>query len=121
MTTQDARPVTSADNKTEKALEDTFPASDPSSQRGQVGARAVPAAELMSSAETAQAPADARALSFRFGDATSAKLGVEGAVRDAALDRSLVQTDGATVQVQVSAVDVERVSESFRKSGGEAV
>ena len=121
MSDQDAHPVTSPDSKTEKALEDTFPASDPATLKGQTGARAVPAGELMPDAKEARAPDDATTLSFRFGDATAAKLAVEGAVRDAALDRKLVESDGGTVRVQVSAVDAQRVAESFRKAGGEAV
>ena len=90
------KPGTTAEGKAEaerqqdKAVADTFPASDPpATMGGEGGTRAVPPQNMM---DRPRAPAaDAVTLRRRFPSAEAAKLALESLVRDGPVDRSQTQ------------------------------
>jgi hypothetical protein len=80
----------------------TFPASDPPSGTGEQGTRAVPPQEMMRHDHPPLR--DAVVLRRRFPDTESAKLALEGLVRDGPLDRDCaeLQHEGAEVELRAS-------------------
>jgi hypothetical protein len=100
----------SQDQKTDEEVTETFPASDPIATTNTAGARAVPAQDMMEQ----QAPAlpDAVTLHRSFPDAESAKLALEGLVRDGPVDRRLAEItndNGVALRLNVPANDAERI------------
>lgn len=118
------RPELTPDNNLEAAVEGTFPASDPLSTIGSQGARAVPAEEMLrDDPPPARPPDDLVPLTQRFRDAEAAKLALETLVRDGPLDRhcaAIRREEGgaATLEVQASPADAERIGALLRRMGG---
>lgn len=99
------------DTRQDATVADTFPASDPPAGTGESGARAVPPQEMMGQG---QAPVPgAVTLRRSFPDTESAKLALEGLVRDGPLDRDSAELhhEGPQVELRVSAPpgDAERL------------
>src|SRR5215213_7068684 len=82
------------DHDAEIAVEDTFPASDPTSNKGTQGARAVPTEEIMH-ASGSKPQGGTATLDARFGSMETAKLAVEALVRDGPVDRRCAQIEAA--------------------------
>jgi hypothetical protein len=100
--------ATSADRKTDEEVTETFPASDPIATTATQGSRAVPANEIMD--QKAPALTDAVTLHRRFPDAESAKIALEGLVRDGPVDRRLAEiTNDNGLRLNVPANDAERI------------
>lgn len=102
------KPAAAADRKTDEEVTETFPASDPISTTATQGSRAVPANEILDR----QAPAmpDAVTLHRTFPDAESAKIALEGLVRDGPIDRRLAEiTNDNRLRLNVPANDAERI------------
>lgn len=94
----------------EKAVEDTFPASDAPSNTATQGARAVPPEHMMDHGKAEAA--DSVTLSRRFPDAESAKLALENLVRSVPLDRDCTELDhGPTheLRLRVPRPDAARI------------
>jgi hypothetical protein len=93
------------DKDQQRGVVDTFPASDPLSDTGTQGPRAVPAGAQH------QAPpvTDAVQLSRHFADAESAKLALEQLVRSAPLDRDATQLSGSELRLSVPRGDAARI------------
>jgi hypothetical protein len=89
----------------ERGVIDTFPASDPLSNTGTQGVRAVPAGEDHPSK---QVP-DAVSLSRRFEDHEAAKLALESLVRSVPLDRSATDLSGSELRLSVPRSDAARI------------
>lgn len=85
------------------AVADSFPASDPPSDTGERGTRAVPTAPLVG--QPRATPTDSVALSRRFADQESAKLALEALVRDGPLDPDVAELrpQGNEVELRVMA------------------
>jgi hypothetical protein len=100
------------DRDQDAAVADTFPASDPPSGTGERGARAVPPQDLMRS-DRAPASGDTVTLRRRFPDTESAKLALEGLVRDAPIDRDCagLQPEDGGVELHIAAprADADRI------------
>jgi hypothetical protein len=82
-------PDRTPDRNVEKAVEDTFPASDAPSGTAIQGARAVPPEHMMDQGKPEAM--DSVTLTRRFPDAESAKLALEALVRSVPLDRSCTE------------------------------
>jgi hypothetical protein len=100
----------SPDQKTDEEVTETFPASDPMATTATSGARAVPTQDMV---ERAAPPLpDAVTLHRSFPDAESAKLALEGLVRDGPVDRRLAEItndNGVALRLDVPANDAERI------------
>lgn len=112
------------ERRVDQAVEETFPASDPTTAGSLQGARAVPPEEMMHAAEAQPAaPADAVTLRHRFRDAAAAKLALEALVREGPIDRRLAELspegDGAAISVTVPREDTDRIGDLLRRQGGE--
>lgn len=106
-----SRPKGQTDAKQDAIVADTFPASDPPSNTGEQGTRAVPPQELMRHGD---APSGHTVTLRRsFPDMESAKLALEGLVRDAPLDRDCAEFhhEGPGVELRIAAPpnDAERL------------
>jgi hypothetical protein len=100
----------SPDRKMDEAVTETFPASDPVSTNATAGNRAVPAEEMLD----AHAPEvlDAVTLRRTFPDTESAKIALEGLVRDGPIDRrcaEITNDNGVGIVLKVPANDVQRI------------
>jgi hypothetical protein len=93
------------DDDQERGVIDSFPASDPLSDTGTQGPRAVPSGDQ----HRAPPVADAVRLSRRFDDAESAKLALEELVRSAPLDRDATELSGNELRIQVPKGDAARI------------
>ncbi|MGK7866992.1 hypothetical protein [Falsiroseomonas sp. E2-1-a20] len=102
------KPVSDQD----RAVMDTFPASDPVSDTGTKGPRAVPAGEDHPSK---QVP-DAVSLSRHFKDHEAAKLALESLVRSVPLDRSATELSGAELRLSVPRDDAKRIEAMLQKA-----
>jgi hypothetical protein len=107
------------DPAVEKAVRDTFPASDPVSNTATQGARAVPPEQMM---DTPHAANDAGVtLTRRFPDRETAKLALETLVRNAPLDRSSAQLHeaGGEVELRIMAPpgDAARIGDMLAAMG----
>jgi hypothetical protein len=84
----------------DKAVAETFPASDPPASMGGEGhARAVPPEEMMAAQH--KRPHDAVTLRRRFPTTEAAKLAVESVVRDGPVDRSCTEMVAKDREVEV--------------------
>jgi hypothetical protein len=100
----------SPDRKTDEEVVETFPASDPVATTATAGARAVPAQDMVE--QKAPAMPDAVTLHRSFPDAESAKIALEGLVRDGPVDRRLAaitNDNGVALRLDVPANDAERI------------
>jgi hypothetical protein len=100
----------SPDQKTDEEVTETFPASDPVAFTATAGTRAVPAEDMMN--RPAPDMPDAVTLHRSFPDAESAKLALEGLVRDGPVDRRLAEItndNGVALRLDVPANDAERI------------
>jgi hypothetical protein len=99
------------DAKQDKAVKDSFPASDPPASMAAGKPRAVPAEEMLA-AEPAEVP-DAVDLHRRFDDLESAKLALEAVVRDGPADRAATELrevgGGVELRIAVPAVNADRL------------
>jgi hypothetical protein len=99
------------DAKQDKAVKESFPASDPPASMAASKPRAVPVEELMPSG--AAEIADAVALCRRFDDMESAKLAVEAVVRDGPADRAATElrevSGGVELHIAVPAANADRL------------
>jgi hypothetical protein len=93
------------------AVTDSFPASDPPSDTGESGPRAVPPGELIGRAHPPRQ--GAVLLQRRFADQESAKLALEALVRDGPLDPEAadLRHEGAEVELRIMAppADADRL------------
>lgn len=109
-----------ADAKVEAAVEQSFPASDPTGHAGDRGSRAVPA-EAMMPAECAAPAADAVTLNLRFADSEAAKLALEAAVREGPVDPRCatiaLDDDRVTMRLDLPPADAGRVEALLRRHG----
>jgi hypothetical protein len=103
---------TARDTDQERGVIDTFPASDPLSDTGTQGPRAVPAGEDHPSKPVA----DAVSLSRRFQDQESAKLALEELVRSVPLDRSATELSGSELRLSVPRADAQRIEDLLQKA-----
>jgi len=100
---------TSADRKTDEAVIETFPASDPAAVTATTGNRAVPPQDL------AGAPTpipDAVVLRRRFDDAEAAKIAFESLIRQAPVDPAhaeISHADGVELRLRVARGDAPRI------------
>jgi hypothetical protein len=97
--------------KQDAAVAGSFPASDPPSGMPETGARAVAPEEMMK--PDAAAPGDAVTLTRGYPDMETAKLALEGLVRQGPVDRAFAnvseQGGGAELRVAVPPGDVHRI------------
>lgn len=100
------------DNKVDEAVTETFPASDPAATTATSGSRAVPANEMMGNG--AEPAGGTVTLRRQFPNAESAKLALEGLVREGPLDRRAVELSHdsqPTLLLHVSPADAKRMQE----------
>lgn len=105
------RPEKTHERNVERAVEDTFPASDAPSGTGTQGARAVPPEHMMDGGKPEAA--DSVTLARRFPDAESAKLALENLVRSVPLDREgteLADHPAVELRLRVPRGDADRVN-----------
>jgi hypothetical protein len=96
------------ESKTEEAVMETFPASDPVASPGAVGARAVPVGEVLAS--DAPPIPDAVTVRHAFPDAERAKIAKETLVREAPIDPRYAEIGSDhELRVTVSAKDKARI------------
>ncbi len=99
------------DSLQDKAVADTFPASDPTAGTADTGNRAVPPQAMMGRGQR-DVPG-AVVLQRRFRDGEAAKLALEGLVRDGPIDRDCAELHpaGQEVELRISAPanDAERI------------
>jgi hypothetical protein len=107
------RPSLTPERNVEAAVEDSFPASDPSSATASQGARAAPVEAMMDPTTPSPPTADQVTLTRRFHDAETAKLALESLVREGPLDRRCARIApdgaGATLALQASRGDAARI------------
>lgn len=111
--------TTTPDRRTDQAMRDTFPASDPAADRNLKGARAVPVEEMLN-AEAAPV-ADSHAITRDYADAESAKLAMESLVRDVPIDprhAQIVPGDPVRLHIQAPAQDATRIEQVLDRTGG---
>ena len=112
--TQDKRPDTTPEPHVEKALEGTFPASDPT-QTASTGPRAVAAHEMM---PTGQPLTTDNPVIAHFSGAEEAGLAEEHLVRGVPLDRSRVEkaadANGHKLIIHTTEADRARVEDLLR-------
>lgn len=97
------------ERKTDEAVKETFPASDPVATTNTRGARAVPAEEMLAEAPPIE---DGVTLTRCFDDAEAAKLALESLVRDAPIDRRYAELSGegrVELRLTVPAADRSRI------------
>lgn len=104
MNADDKQSKKAADRDLERAVIDSFPASDPISESATQGPRAVPITD-----PPATPMPDAARLSRRFPDAEAAKLALENLVRAVPLDRAATTMEGSTLHLRVPRDDAARV------------
>ncbi|MGG5810183.1 hypothetical protein [Falsiroseomonas sp. CW058] len=99
----------SPDSKTDEAVKETFPASDPVATTGTRGNRAVAPGEMMQDAPPIP---DAVTLRRHFPDAEAAKLALESLVRDGPVDprhAEIASGSPSELRLKVAANDEGRI------------
>lgn len=111
-----------SDPMQEKAVRDTFPASDPTGNPAEKGARAVPVESMK--AHPAPEPDGAATLSATFADAEAAKLALEALVREGPVPREHAGIEtgpkGATLRIQVRPADRDRLRAMLEREAARA-
>ena len=120
---QNEMPHLTPDRNVEAGVEDTFPASDPSSSTASQGARAVPPEDIMDSAAGACAkPGECVEVNARVRDREAAKLALESLVREGPLDRRHAEIravgDQVTLHFQAPTKDAPRLEALVQQQGG---
>jgi hypothetical protein len=110
------------DRSVKAAVPDTFPASDPAASTPAVGVRAEGVADLMDSSASPEV-LDPATVAARFADHVTAKLAIEKLVRDVPVDRRSTELsdegERVMLEVTISKLDLDRVTEILRRAGGE--
>lgn len=103
------------------AVEGTFPASDAITPTSNSGTMAAPMADIRHAADS-EVGGESTPVRARFPDAESAKLAVEGLVRDGPIDRRRADTrdeaGGVVVEIAALPADAERLAGLLEKAGG---